>query len=191
MNVLVHEATSPYAQRALLSVTRVLGSRYAVRGISTEEICNGPWQSNAALLVVADDSTLHERQTALPGSAEDRIRSFVNHGGRYLGIGQAGILPLSAGLPSVAFETNGTLSVLSSPAGMSSQQPPEVRLQFESSSAAPLTFPNDWAPRGMDEVRPIPVAWYSDHDNCKSSSAAAVLFDTCKGSALLWSVQYA
>lgn len=62
-----------------------LGSKYQLEYISSEQIINDNWEAQAALLIIPGGADIPYTE-ALNGAGNQKIRSYVEKGGAYLGI---------------------------------------------------------------------------------------------------------
>jgi biotin--protein ligase len=87
MNILVYEGKGVSAfclQHTLRTLRNLLGNSYSVQCVDAKALNNDPWEENTAALVITGgrDVLYYE---ALHPKANERIRSFVEKGGRYIG----------------------------------------------------------------------------------------------------------
>jgi len=88
VNVFVYadEGTSQMCVNATMQSLRThLGANYAVQKISSSQVIEEPWEQTAALLVMPGGRDL-PYLTKLSGKGNSRIKTFVENGGKYLGI---------------------------------------------------------------------------------------------------------
>lgn len=87
-NVLVYSGPStslPSVRHVTWTLRRLLGPKYAIQAISSDQLLKEPWPSTCALLVIpggADSGYCR----ILNGEGNRRIKTYVNSGGNYLGL---------------------------------------------------------------------------------------------------------
>ncbi|KXT00185.1 hypothetical protein AC578_7029 [Pseudocercospora eumusae] len=87
-NVLIYSGPStslPSVRHVTWTLRRLLGPKYAIQVISSDQLLKEPWPSTCALLVIpggADSGYCR----ILNGEGNRRIKTYVNSGGNYLGL---------------------------------------------------------------------------------------------------------
>ncbi|KAF7188684.1 Biotin--protein ligase [Pseudocercospora fuligena] len=87
-NVLVYSGPStslPSVRHVTWTLRRLLGPKYAIQVVSSDQVLKEPWPSTCALLVIpggADSGYCR----ILNGEGNRRIKTYVNSGGNYLGL---------------------------------------------------------------------------------------------------------
>ncbi|KXT18319.1 hypothetical protein AC579_954 [Pseudocercospora musae] len=87
-NVLIYSGPStslPSVRHVTWTLRRLLGPKYAIQVISSDQLLKEPWPSTCALLVIpggADSGYCR----ILDGEGNRRIKTYVNSGGNYLGL---------------------------------------------------------------------------------------------------------
>ncbi|KAJ1985692.1 biotin holocarboxylase synthetase [Dimargaris cristalligena] len=109
MNVLVYTgegAARTCLEHTFYSLHQVLGHYYAVIPVTAKTLQDEPWESNTALLVFPGGRDLPYVQH-LRGTANERIRRFIERGGKYLGLCAGGYY----GCAAIEFEKGTPYSV--------------------------------------------------------------------------------
>ncbi|KAF8316761.1 class II aaRS and biotin synthetase [Clavulina sp. PMI_390] len=88
MNILVYDGpgvSKTSLSHTLYTLKRHLGTRYAVQTVSAEVLKSHPWATTCALLVMPGGRDVPYLDSLSPNGTKN-IRSYVKHGGSYLGL---------------------------------------------------------------------------------------------------------